>query len=42
MLSLNHLGLDKQAAGDAAEALREMMILFADLATTPPIARFAG
>ncbi len=32
MLSLNHLGLAERAAGDAAKALREMMILFADLA----------
>ncbi len=32
MLSLNHLGLAERAAGDAGKSLREMMILFADLA----------
>jgi type VI secretion system protein ImpG len=32
MLSLNHLGLIERAAGDGAKALRETLILFADLA----------
>jgi type VI secretion system protein ImpG len=32
MLSLNHLGLVERAAGDGAKALRETLVLFADLA----------
>jgi type VI secretion system protein ImpG len=32
MLSLNHLGLVERAAGEGANGLREMLILFADLA----------
>lgn len=32
MLSLNHLGLIDRAAGDSAKALRETLVLFADLA----------
>ena len=32
MLSLNHLGLVDRAAGDNAKALRETLVLFADLA----------
>ena len=32
MLSLNHLGLAERAGGENAKALRELMILFADLA----------
>ena len=32
MLSLNHLGLVERAAGDSAKALRETLVLFADLA----------
>ena len=32
MLSLNHLGLVERAGGDSAKALRETLILFADLA----------
>jgi type VI secretion system protein ImpG len=32
MLSLNHLGIVERSAGDAALALRETLVLFADLA----------
>jgi type VI secretion system protein ImpG len=32
MLSLNHLGIVERSAGDAARALRETLVLFADLA----------
>lgn len=42
MLSLNHLGLADRAGGDGAKALREMMILFADLADSATDRKIRG
>lgn len=42
MLSLNHLGLVQRGAGENAEALREMLSLFADLADSATERRIRG
>ncbi|CAD5257907.1 Type VI secretion system protein ImpG [Bosea sp. 62] len=42
LLSLNHLGLVQRGAGENAEALREMLSLFADLADSATERRIRG
>jgi type VI secretion system protein ImpG len=42
MLSLNHLALVQRAAGDGAKGLREMLVLFADLADNASDRRIRG
>ena len=42
MLSLNHLGLVERAAGDGAKALRETLVLFADVSDSATERKIRG